>query len=74
MNYLDNNDPINASHGNLFIVASEASDLIFDPIHFLHDDNWGVPLPFNSSPKVGGGKIFGATFWRFLTALSSHYR
>ena len=40
---------------------SEEKDLIFNPIDFLHD-NWGAPLPFNSSPIAGGGEIFGATF------------
>ena len=33
------------------IVASEASDLIFNPLHFLHD-SWVAPLPSISSPII----------------------
>ena len=45
-------------HGSV-VVESKASDLIFNPIYFLHD-SWGAPLPSISSPNVGGGKFFGA--------------
>ena len=51
---------------NGIIVGSEASDLIYNPIHFLHD-SWGAPLPFNSSPIAGGGEFFGTFLVLFCT-------
>ena len=50
-----------------FIVESEESDLILNPINFLHY-SWGAPHPSISSPVAGGGNFFGTGFRRRFSA------